>query len=286
MITFVKTNDTTMKTMKWMVALAALVLAAVSCGQRKETPKVLVLYYSQSENTRAVADVIALALGADEEEILPVVPYDGSYEETIQRSRLEREGNNLPEIQPLKVDLSAYDVVFLGYPIWYGTYALPVATLLEQIDLSGKKVVPFCTFGSGGLVSSTADLAAKQPGAEILPGYGVRAARIASMPKEVDQFLKANGFLEGDFAQLEAFPEQHAVNEEESSIFDAAVEGYPMIHAKAVSTASRTIPGGVEYLFTAEDLPREGAPERAPSQMKVYVTVEEGQAPVFTQVVR
>ena len=65
MIIFVKTNDTTMKTMKWMVALAALVLAAVSCGQKKETPKVLVLYYSQSENTRAVADVIALALGAD-----------------------------------------------------------------------------------------------------------------------------------------------------------------------------------------------------------------------------
>ena len=82
-----------------------------------------------------------------------------------------------------------YDVVFLGYPVWFGTFAPPVITWLNNVDLSGKTIVPFCTFGSGGLDSSTRDLAAKQPNANILPGYGVRAARLAAMPKEVDQFL-------------------------------------------------------------------------------------------------
>ncbi len=165
-----------------------------------------------------------------------------------------------------------------------------MGSLLAQVDLSGKKVVPFCTFGSGGLDASCRDLAEHCPGAEILPGYGVRAARMDAVPKEVDRFLKAGGYLEGEVVKLEEFPEQHEVTEEEAAIFDAAVGDYPMIHAKAATVASRTLPEGTEYLFTAFDLPREGAPAPAldmePRPMKVYVTVEEGKAPVFTQVVR
>ena len=63
-------------------ALVAMI-AAASCGQKKEAPKVLVLYYSQSDNTKAVAQEISTALGADLEEIVPVVPYNGTYDETI-----------------------------------------------------------------------------------------------------------------------------------------------------------------------------------------------------------
>ena len=278
-----------MKILKWMLVLASTAMLA-ACAPKAKAPKVLVLYYSQSANTKTVATEIATRLNADLEEILPVVPYDGTYMETIERSRQERESGKLPEIQPLKADLAAYDIVFIGYPIWFGTYALPVGSLLAQVDLSGKKVVPFCTFGSGGLDASCRDLAEHCPGAEILPGYGVRAARMDAVPKEVDRFLKAGGYLEGEVVKLEEFPEQHEVTEEEAAIFDAAVGDYPMIHAKAATVASRTLPEGTEYLFTAFDLPREGAPAPAPDMeprpMKVYVTVEEGKAPVFTQVVR
>ena len=279
-----------MKTLKRMLALAATLVAAVACGPKKEAPKVLVLYYSQTGNTKLVAEEFGARLGADIEAIEAVNPYDGTYQETIQRGMTERQSGILPEIQPLNADLSAYDVIFLGYPIWYGTYALPVATLLDQVDLSGKKVVPFCTFGSGGLDESTKDLAAKQPGAEILPGYGVRAARMSAMPKEVDQFLKANGFLEGEAVKLEAFPEAHPVTEAEAAIFDAAVSTYPMINAQALTATSRSVPGGVEYIFTAQDKPREGMPPMpaglSPREMKIYVIAEEGKDPEFTQVVR
>ena len=276
-----------MKNAKWMLAALAAMLAAVSCGQKQAAPKVLVLYYSQTSNTKAVAEEIAARLGADTEEIVSAEPYDGDFQATIERCMKDRESGTLPKVQPLSADLSAYDVIFLGYPIWFGTYAPPVAALLKEIDLSGKKVVPFCSFGSGGLDSSVKDLKAQCPGAEILPGYGVRAARIAAAPKEVDQFLKANGFLEGEYVKLEAFPEQHPVTEEEAAIFDAAVNGYPMLNAKASAVASRAIPNGVEYLFTALPVPREPDAKMPPAtEMKVYVTVEEGQAPVFTQVVR
>lgn len=275
--------------MKWMLAFAAFVVAAVSCGQKKEAPKskVLVLYYSQTSNTKTVAQEIANKLGADIEEIVAVNPYNGDFQATIARCQQEREQGVTPEIEPIKADLAQYDVIFLGYPIWFGTYAPPMAAFLNQADLSGKKIVPFCTFGSGGLDSSVKDLTKAQPKAEIIAGYGVRAARMAAVPAEVDQFLKAGGFIEGEYAKLEDFPEAQPATEEQAAIFDKAVGDYPMIHAKAKAVASRAVPGGTEYLFTAEDLPREGAPQMpAPGEMKVYVLALDGQDPVFTQVVR
>ena len=279
-------NQTNMRFIKMMAFALVAMIAAASCGQKKEAPKVLVLYYSQSDNTKAVAQKISTALGADLEEIVPVEPYNGTYDETIQRCIREREEEILPKIQPVLADVSAYDVVFIGYPIWFGTCALPMLTCLGEIDLSGKKVVPFCTFGSGGLFSSAADIANRQPEAEMLPGYGVRAARMKAMPEEVDQFLKANGFLEGDYVKLEEFPETHAVSEEESAIFDAAVEGYSMLSATASKVASRKIPGGTEYQFIALTAPRQATPESKMVEITVYVTVKDGEAPVFTQVVR
>ena len=277
-----------MKKFKLMLALVAAMFSAVSCGSsKKEAQKVLVLYYSQTSNTKTVAQEIATRLGADIESIVPVKPYDGDFQATIQRCMQDREKGVKPEIQALTSDISKYDVIFIGYPIWFGTYAPPVEAFLDQVDLSGKKVVPFCTFGSGGLDSSVKDLAKKQPKAEILPGYGVRAARMAAVPQEIDQFLKAGGFIEGEYFKPEAFPEQHEVSEEEAALFNAAVGDYPMIHAKAKTVASRDIPKGKEYLFTAVDEPRQGAPDAPPAgEMKVYVTALEGEAPVFTQVVR
>ena len=276
-----------MRNLKLMMVIAATMLTAVSCGPKKEAQKVLVLYYSQTSNTKAVAEEIATRLGADIEEIVPTTPYDGDFQATIARCMQEREQGVIPTIQPIAADLAQYDVVFIGYPVWFGTYAPPVAAFLDNVDLSGKKVVPFCTFGSGGLESSVNDLKQKQPNAEVLPGYGVRAARMAAMPKEVDQWLKEGDFIEGEYTQLEAFPEQHAVSEEESAIFDAAVDGYPMLNAKATTVASRTIPEGTEYLFTAVDLPREDNPKMPPAgEMKVYVTVATGETPVFTKVIR
>lgn len=285
-----------MKNLKLTLVLATVALVAISCGPKKTTqnveeekvtPKMLVLYYSQTGNTKALATEIATSLGADIEEIVPVQLYDGDFQATIERGKKELDEGAYPEIQPLKANINQYDVIFLGYPVWFGTYAPPIFTWLNQVDLSGKKVVPFCTFGSGGLESSSKDLAETEPNAEILCGYGVRAARMEAMPKEIDQFLKACGFVEGEYAKLEEFPEQHPVSEEESAVFDAAVDGYAMIHAKATAVASRNIPDGDEYVFTAVDLPREDRPDMPPArEMTVFVTVVNGEAPVFTKVIR
>ena len=276
--------------------LAALaVMVVTSCSQnnlrvkRGKAPKVLVLYYSQTSNTKAVAEEIATRLKSDIEEITLVEPYDTAFQATIERCKADREKGITPEINPLKSDIADYDIIFLGYPIWFGTYAPPIASLLDKVDLSGKKVVPFCTFGSGGLESSGQDLFERLPNTEILPGYGVRAARMDAMPKEVGEFLAASLFCDGKFDMPEPFPEQHPVSAEDEAIFDAAVNGYPMLNAKATTVASRTIQDGegTEYLFTAMDMPREKKADMPPaSEIKVYVIVEKGKTPEFTKVVR
>ncbi len=284
-----------MKIMKLMMLAALAMMVVTSCSQNSlrakkgKDPKMLVLYYSLTSNTKTVAQEIATRLHADIEEITLVEPYDTAFQATIDRCKADREKGVTPEINPLKSKVADYDVVFIGYPIWFGTYAPPIATLLDKIDLSGKTVVPFCTFGSGGLESSAKDLAAKQPKATIRQGYGVRAARLDAVPREVEDFLARNFFADGKFDMPEPFPEQHPVSAEEAAIFDAAVDGYPMLNAKATAVASRSIldGDGTEYQFTAMDKPREDKPDMPPaSEIQVYVLVEKDKAPVFTRVVR
>ncbi|MBP5240810.1 MAG: hypothetical protein J6Z26_02775, partial [Bacteroidales bacterium] len=104
---------------------------------------------------------------------------------------------------------------------------------------------------------------------------------------EIDQFLKANGFLEGEYTKLDEFPEQHPVSDDEKTIFNTAVDGYPMLHAEAKTVATRTLPNGTEYLFTAVDIPRDDKPDMPPAgELQVYVTVADSAAPVFTKVIR
>lgn len=266
--------------MKRILLIVSAMIMAIACGQKTEGPKTLVLYYSQTGNTQKVAEAIQEKVGADIEAVVPVIPYDGDYNSTIERGRVELFEGKFPEIKPLNVNVADYDVVFIGFPVWFGTYATPIETLLNTIDLKGKKIVPFCTFGSGGLDSSSKNMAEKLPESEILPGYGVRAARIDAIEAEIDQFLKVGGFIEGEPAAEEAFPLELPVTEEQSAIFDAAVASYPMINAKAEFVTYRHHPlGGQEYLFTARNVGAE-------STMKVYVLVEEGKEPVFTQVCR
>ena len=271
-------------------AVMAAMIMAVSCGSEKKEnkeSKFLVLYYSQTSNTKLVAEEIAKKLDANIEEIVPVKPYDGDFKATIDRCMKEREDGVIPKIKPLKSNIEKCGVIFLGFPVWFGTYAPPVAAFLKDYDLSGKKIIPFCTFGSGGLETSTMDLVKAQPNAKVVPGYGVRAARMDAMPAEVDQFLKENKIIPGEYAILEEFPDFHEVTEEEASIFNKATGDYPMMHAKAVMAASRAIPNGTEYLFIAEDMPREMKDDMPPAGiMKVYVNLVKDEAPVFTRVVR
>ena len=119
---------------KLLLSVAAVAAVTVVSAQ-----KILVLYYSETGTTKTVAEELQKQLGADIEAVEAVVPYTGNFQETIQRSGRERESGELPAIKPLKSHIDDYDIVFLGYPIWYGTYAMPVATLVKEQDFAGNQ---------------------------------------------------------------------------------------------------------------------------------------------------
>ena len=246
--------------------------------------KTLVLYYSQTGTTQALAEELQRQLGADIERIEAVVPYDGDFQATIQRVGDERKNGELPEIKPIQANLDEYDVIFIGYPIWFGTYAMPIATLVKENDFSGKTIVPFCTFGSGGLNTSTEALKEALPHANVSQGYGVRQARIEAASKELDRFLKENGFKAGDVAPLPEYSEQLPVTEEDSLIFDAACSGYQFPLGIPQTVGKRQTEESMDYKFTVKSRGMNG--EEGTSLIYIKVENEEGAKPVFTEVVR
>jgi hypothetical protein len=189
---------------------------------------------------------------------------------------------NLPVLAPLKVDFNKYDVIFLGYPIWFGTYAPPVSALLNERDFTGKTIVPFCTFGSGGLESSTSDLATAIPDAVVKEGYGVRAARLAAVPEEVERFLVEKGWKEGVVEALPGYSTPVPVSEEDVKVFDAACSDYTFPLGTPVAVGKRSASYGTDYVFEVERT----APEGNVSKSRIYVTVRGDAAPEFTKVVR
>ena len=257
-------------------AIAVTTLTLASCGS--EPVKPLVLYYSQTGATEAVAQEIQTALGADVELIELVDPYSGTYAETIERVNIEKQNGVLPELKPLKSDLSKYDVIFLGYPIWFGSYAPPISSLVKEYDFAGKKIVTFSTFGSGGLEQGVKDLKEALPAAVIAENhFGIRNARIQSASKEVNRFLVENAFVEGTVEPLPAYSELQPVTDEEVKLFDAACGDYQFPLGTPVLVGKRETADGVDYVYSVDS---NGATST------IYVTVANGGTPEFTRVVR
>lgn len=257
-------------------------MAMMTCITTGFAQKTLVLYYSENGTTKTVAEEIQKQLGADIEAVEAVEPYTGDFQATIQRSGKERESGQSPAIKPLNKKIADYDVVFLGYPIWFGTYAMPIVTLLKEQDFAGKTIVPFCTFGSGGLNTSTADLTKALPKAKIQKGYGVRTARVAKTAKELNRFLIENGYKAGDIAKLPDYSEQKPVTDGEKTLFDAACSSYQFPLGTPQTVGKRDTSDGTDYKFTVKSRGMNG--EEATST--IYVTVEKGGNPEFTEVVR
>ena len=246
--------------------------------------KKLVLYYSQTGSTKAVAEELQKQVGADIESIEAVEPYSGDFQATIQRSGRERESGETPALKPLKSKIAEYDVIFLGYPIWFGTYAMPITTLVKENDFAGKTIVPFCTFGSGGLNTSSDALKKALPKANVQAGYGVRTARVPSAAKELDRFLKENGYKEGAVSKLPDYSEQQPVTEAEKTLFDSACSSYQVPLGTPVTVGKRTTDDSTDYKFTVKSRGMNG--EEAITTIYVTVGKEEGAKPEFTEVVR
>ena len=174
------------KTQMLAVTLSAFV-AAAGFAQEK---RVLVAYYSKSGNTEKVAREIAAETGGTLARIAERDPYPTDKNTHMERAKDEYRRRVRPEIECPVADLSTYDIIFVGYPLWCGHVPAPVLTFLESHDFDGKRVtiVPFVTYGGSPFARGTEDLRQSAPGAAFGKTIAVRAATV---PKSADRVRKA-----------------------------------------------------------------------------------------------
>lgn len=128
--------------------------------------KILVAYFSWSGNTKAVAEEIHKQVGGDIVEIVPATPYSETYSVTVAKAKAEQASNARPAISTKIADFDKYDTIYLGYPNWWGSMPMPVATFIDTYKMSGKKVAPFFTNGGGGVQRCMRDFEARAQGAK------------------------------------------------------------------------------------------------------------------------
>ena len=128
--------------------------------------KMLVIYFSATGTTKGIAEKIASVTGADLYEIVPKEPYtdeDLNYSDDSSRATVEQNDPDVrPEYEDIQVDIeNNYSTIFIGYPIWWGQEPRIMDTFVESNNFDGKTIIPFCTSGSSGIESSSANLVEK-----------------------------------------------------------------------------------------------------------------------------
>jgi len=125
-----------------------------------ENTSSLVLYFSATGTTKKIAQRIAKESNSDIIEIIPKEKYkseDLNYNSDCRANREQNDSKARPEIENT-IDITKYDTIYLGYPIWWGTNPKIILTLLDTYDFTGKTIIPFCTSGSSGISESVNDL--------------------------------------------------------------------------------------------------------------------------------
>lgn len=170
-----------------------------------ESSKVLVVIFSRTGHTKPLAEYIAEDLNADLYEIEAKVPYTDDDIKYYTNCRADREQNDpsaRPEIAGELPDVTGYDTVFIGYPIWHGQAPKIIYTFLEGVDLSGKTIIPFCTSHSSPLGTSAENLHPLAPDAAWMEG---RRFAIGMTAREISEWVKSLDILSGQLADTGVF---------------------------------------------------------------------------------
>ena len=262
--------------LKWVIAASAVAVATMftACdGQGDQSKKrvdalpeaqepiasakSVVVFFSQTGSTAKLASIFKEARNADVIELKLVEPYPSTYDSTIAKVGAQRQSKQWPALVNTKIDLAQYDTVFLGYPIMFGSFTPPIYTFLDSNDLSGKVVVPFCTFGSGGRKASAAELKELEPQANVTLAYGITNKRINAeggiekAKAEVESFFADLASGKTDEMLMGGYSEQRPLVAEDSAVFAEATKDYAYLGLKPLSVSTQVV-AGTNFLFVCE----------------------------------
>lgn len=153
---------------------------------------VLIAYFSWGGNTRGIAEEIQAQTGADLFEIQLVEPYSTDYNTVLEQAQQDQNAQARPELSTHVEDMEQYDTILLGYPNWWASIPMPVASFLEEYDFTGKTIVPFCSHGGGRFGQSLTAITKLVPEAVLGEGLAISYSGGSGMPDDVAAWLEQN----------------------------------------------------------------------------------------------
>lgn len=146
-------------------------------------------------NTGIVAGMIAEATGADMFSIQTVEKYPDTYDATIDKGQEENNANARPELATHIENLEQYDVIFLGFPNWWYDMPMAIYSFLDEVNLSGKTVIPFVTSGGSGFSDTISTIANMEPEATVQEGISISGDSTLDAGDEIEAWLKDSGYM-------------------------------------------------------------------------------------------
>ena len=146
--------------------------------------------------TEYIANMIAKEVGGDLHRIETVTPYTADFDELRDVNHDEMNRDFLPELKESDLDISAYDTVFVGYPVWATDVPLAVLSFLHAYDLTGRTIIPFCSHGGGRFGQSLTAIAKLAPDAAMGEALSIHYSGGSTLPDDLTEWLKANSIIE------------------------------------------------------------------------------------------
>lgn len=146
-------------------------------------------------NTRRLAQMTVERIDCDEFEILAADPYPKAYDPTVERNQLEQNNDARPGIAGELPDVSGYDTVLLGSPVWNVRAPMIMSTFLEGVDLAGMRIVPFVTYAISGMSGIDQDYRDTLPESNVADGLAVRGEDVNAAGADLDAWLRTNGLM-------------------------------------------------------------------------------------------
>lgn len=153
----------------------------------------LVVYFSWSGNTENVAESIQRQTDSDIFEIVPATPYSEDYNTVLDVAQQEQRNNARPAISGTIEDIERYDVIYVGFPNWWGDMPMILYTFFDTYDLSGKTVALFCTSGGSGLSNTVNEVRALEPDANVTEGLHIGSGASSNPDNAVSEWLDRIG---------------------------------------------------------------------------------------------
>ena len=158
--------------------------------------KKLIAYFSWSVNTNSIAQQIQEMTGADIFEIKTLIQYSPDYNAVLDQAKREKNTQARPELAAHVEGMEQYNIIILGYPNWWSSIPMPIASFLEQYDLAGKTILPFCSHGGGRLGNSLAAIVKLVPDATLTEGLSIHYSGGPGLSDEISVWLNQNGIRE------------------------------------------------------------------------------------------